>query len=86
MVDDQETRWRHTNNEIPRRMGKISRLEKFDATFFGVHFKQGHTMVRLRGAHHRHVVDVMKFQRSFRRILSAVFSLNTRMRRLLIRV
>jgi fatty acid synthase, animal type len=45
MVDDAEKRWRNTNNEIPKRMGKISGLEKFDATFFGVHFKQGHTMV-----------------------------------------
>ncbi|XP_053693616.1 fatty acid synthase [Sabethes cyaneus] len=44
MVDDQETRWRHSNVEIPRRMGKINNLEKFDATFFGVHFKQAHTM------------------------------------------
>ena len=44
MVDDDEKRWRHTNAEIPRRMGKISNLEKFDATFFGVHYKQAHTM------------------------------------------
>lgn len=44
MVDDEEIRWRHFNVEIPKRMGKISGLEKFDATFFGVHFKQAHTM------------------------------------------
>lgn len=44
MVDDAETRWRHFNVEIPKRMGKIHGLEKFDATFFGVHFKQAHTM------------------------------------------
>jgi fatty acid synthase, animal type len=44
MVDDDERRWRHTNPEIPKRMGKVSGLEKFDATFFGVHFKQAHTM------------------------------------------
>lgn len=44
MVDDEELRWRHFNAEIPKRMGKISGLEKFDATFFGVHFKQAHTM------------------------------------------
>uniref|UniRef100_A0A182XBL3 Fatty acid synthase n=1 Tax=Anopheles quadriannulatus TaxID=34691 RepID=A0A182XBL3_ANOQN len=44
MVDDLETRWRHSNVEIPRRMGKVNNLEKFDATFFGVHFKQAHTM------------------------------------------
>ncbi|XP_030080615.1 fatty acid synthase [Drosophila hydei] len=44
MVDDDERRWRHFNPEIPKRSGKISEIEKFDATFFGVHFKQAHTM------------------------------------------
>ncbi|KAM8707436.1 hypothetical protein ACLKA7_011511 [Drosophila subpalustris] len=44
MVDDDERRWRHFNPEIPKRSGKIYGLEKFDATFFGVHFKQAHTM------------------------------------------
>ncbi|XP_053963784.1 fatty acid synthase [Anastrepha ludens] len=44
MVDDDERRWRHFNPEIPKRAGKIHDLEKFDATFFGVHFKQAHTM------------------------------------------
>ncbi|XP_043070750.1 fatty acid synthase [Drosophila grimshawi] len=44
MVDDDERRWRHFNPEIPKRFGKISNLEKFDATFFGVHFKQAHTL------------------------------------------
>ncbi|CAD6995489.1 unnamed protein product [Ceratitis capitata] len=44
MVDDDERRWRHFNPEIPKRSGKIHDLEKFDATFFGVHFKQAHTM------------------------------------------
>lgn len=44
MVDDDERRWRHFNPEIPKRSGKINNLEKFDATFFGVHFKQAHTM------------------------------------------
>ncbi|KAH8379368.1 hypothetical protein KR009_004445 [Drosophila setifemur] len=44
MVDDDERRWRHFNPEIPKRSGKINKLEKFDATFFGVHFKQAHTM------------------------------------------
>lgn len=37
MVDDDERRWRHTNPEIPRRMGKASREikklnRKFDQT------------------------------------------------------
>lgn len=44
MVDDKESRWKHFNSEIPRRSGKILDLEKFDAPFFGVHFKQAHTM------------------------------------------
>lgn len=38
-IDDAETRWLHKNAEIPKRMGKINGLEKFDANFFGVHFK-----------------------------------------------
>ncbi|XP_055698842.1 fatty acid synthase [Phlebotomus papatasi] len=44
LIDDDERRWRHTYAEIPKRSGKINHLEKFDATFFGVHFKQAHTM------------------------------------------
>lgn len=44
MVDDEEIRWKHFLNDVPRRMGKISGLEKFDATFFGVHYKQAQTM------------------------------------------
>ncbi|XP_063702664.1 fatty acid synthase-like [Culicoides brevitarsis] len=43
-IDDAETRWLHKNAEIPKRMGKIDGLEKFDANFFGVHFKQAHCM------------------------------------------
>lgn len=34
MIDDDETRWKHFNPSIPRRFGKISDLEKFDAQFF----------------------------------------------------
>lgn len=30
--------------EIPQRTGKINNVSKFDALFFGVHFKQAHTM------------------------------------------
>lgn len=44
MVDDLETRWRHTNEEIPKRIGKVSDLDKFDHTFFGITYKQAHTM------------------------------------------
>jgi len=44
MVDDDERRWRHTNPEIPRRSGKINNVEKFDASFFGVSYKQAQCM------------------------------------------
>ena len=44
MVDDDEKRWRHTNPEIPKRFGKVNRLEKFDAFFFSVHHRQANTM------------------------------------------
>lgn len=44
MTDDDERRWKHTYAEIPRVAGKIHGLEKFDSKFFGVHFKQAHTM------------------------------------------
>jgi fatty acid synthase len=30
--------------EIPQRTGKLLNVSKFDASFFGVHFKQAHTM------------------------------------------
>lgn len=36
MTDDDESRWRHFSNEIPRRFGKIRNLEKFDASFFSI--------------------------------------------------
>jgi len=44
MVDDDERRWKHTNSLIPKRSGKVNGLEKFDATFFGMHFKQANAM------------------------------------------
>lgn len=30
--------------EIPQRTGKLNTVNKFDAAFFGVHYKQAHTM------------------------------------------
>jgi len=30
--------------EIPQRTGKLNLVNKFDAAFFGVHYKQAHTM------------------------------------------
>ena len=44
MVDDDKRRWLHINPEIPEQCVKIFELEKFDATFFGVNFKQSQTL------------------------------------------
>ncbi|KAG5679912.1 hypothetical protein PVAND_009448 [Polypedilum vanderplanki] len=44
MVDDEETRWRHANSEIPKLSGKISGLERFDNNFFGIPSKQAQSM------------------------------------------
>ena len=30
--------------EIPARTGKLYNIEKFDASFFGVHYRQAHSM------------------------------------------
>jgi len=34
MTDDDESRWKHFVDEVPRKFGKIRNLEKFDASFF----------------------------------------------------
>lgn len=44
MVDDKEKRWPNFHPEIPYRMGKIDGIEKFDAPFFSVGYKQANTM------------------------------------------
>lgn len=44
MVEESEVRWPKYHAEIPARMGLIKHIEKFDATFFGVPFKQTNTM------------------------------------------
>ncbi|XP_023289558.1 fatty acid synthase [Orussus abietinus] len=44
LVTDDDRRWKLDHPEIPQRTGKINNVEKFDAVFFGVHFKQAHTM------------------------------------------
>lgn len=44
MVTDNYTRWRLDHAEVPRYGGKVSNLYKFDAIFFGVHYKQAHTL------------------------------------------
>jgi fatty acid synthase, animal type len=37
MTDDSESRWKHFHPDVPTRSGKISGLEKFDASFFSIH-------------------------------------------------
>ncbi|XP_076644466.1 fatty acid synthase [Halictus rubicundus] len=44
MITDNYTRWRLDHAEIPRDGGKVEDLSKFDAIFFGVHYKQAHTL------------------------------------------
>lgn len=44
MVDELETRWKHKYASVPRAVGKIPKLTKFDATFFGIHQTQADHM------------------------------------------
>ncbi|XP_076681300.1 fatty acid synthase-like [Andrena cerasifolii] len=44
LVTDNSSRWNIDHEEIPRDGGKVPRLCKFDALFFGVHYKQARTM------------------------------------------
>ncbi|XP_024885303.1 fatty acid synthase [Temnothorax curvispinosus] len=44
MITDDDRRWKLDHPDIPQRTGKINDVGKFDALFFGVHFKQAHTM------------------------------------------
>ncbi|XP_040165772.1 fatty acid synthase-like [Anopheles arabiensis] len=44
LVDDKEDRWRHLYAGIPKRLGKLNKLGKFDAEFFGSGFQETHTM------------------------------------------
>ncbi|XP_077022384.1 fatty acid synthase [Tamandua tetradactyla] len=44
MVTDDDRRWKAGLYGLPRRTGKLKDLSKFDASFFGVHAKQAHTM------------------------------------------
>lgn len=43
-MDDKEDRWRHLYAGIPKRLGKLNKLGKFDAEFFGSGFQETHTM------------------------------------------
>uniref|UniRef100_A0A8C3WD43 Fatty acid synthase n=1 Tax=Catagonus wagneri TaxID=51154 RepID=A0A8C3WD43_9CETA len=44
MVTDDDRRWKAGLYGLPRRMGKLKDLSRFDASFFGVHAKQANTM------------------------------------------
>ncbi|XP_047538557.1 fatty acid synthase-like [Vanessa atalanta] len=44
LISEDSRRWKRTHPEIPHRTGKINNIEKFDASFFGVHYKETHTM------------------------------------------
>uniref|UniRef100_A0A182WHF5 Fatty acid synthase n=1 Tax=Anopheles minimus TaxID=112268 RepID=A0A182WHF5_9DIPT len=44
LVDDKEDRWRHLYAGIPKRLGKLNNLGKFDAEFFNSGFQETHTM------------------------------------------
>lgn len=44
MATDDNRRWKAGLYGLPRRSGTLKDLSKFDATFFGVHAKQAHTM------------------------------------------
>ncbi|XP_076226839.1 fatty acid synthase [Nomia melanderi] len=44
LITDNYERWRLDHADIPREGGKVSGLSKFDAIFFGVHYKQAHTL------------------------------------------
>ncbi|XP_043924165.1 fatty acid synthase [Protopterus annectens] len=44
MVTDDDRRWKPGLYGLPRRNGKLKEISRFDASFFGVHAKQAHTM------------------------------------------
>lgn len=44
MINDQGARWPHYHTEVPRRMGNIGDIDRFDAQFFGVNRKQAEIM------------------------------------------
>ncbi|XP_070596224.1 fatty acid synthase [Erythrolamprus reginae] len=44
MVTEDDRRWKPGIYGLPKRNGKLKEISKFDATFFGVHAKQAHTM------------------------------------------
>ena len=45
LLTDEEIRWENSiSPEIPVRKGVMNNINKFDATFFGIHYKQANAM------------------------------------------
>lgn len=44
MVDENGSKWNHTNNNIPKRTGKIPDIQRFDHTFFGITKRQAQSL------------------------------------------
>ncbi|XP_050353260.1 fatty acid synthase-like [Nymphalis io] len=44
LISGDSRRWKMNHPEIPQRTGKINNINKFDASFFNVRFKQAHTI------------------------------------------
>ncbi|KAF0753497.1 fatty acid synthase-like, partial [Aphis craccivora] len=44
LISDDNRRWTIEHPEIPQRTGKLNQINKFDAAFFGIHYKQAHAM------------------------------------------
>nr|XP_050846955.1 fatty acid synthase-like [Vespula vulgaris] len=43
-ITENECHWKLGNSEIPKHLCKIKNVEKFDASFFGIHFNQAYLM------------------------------------------
>ncbi|KAK0166754.1 hypothetical protein PV327_004243 [Microctonus hyperodae] len=44
MITDHDLRWNVEHPDIPKGTGKVNDIEKFDASFFDINFKQAHMM------------------------------------------
>ncbi|XP_068630156.1 fatty acid synthase-like [Battus philenor] len=44
LVSSEERRWKKFGTENPRRAGTLNNLNKFDASFFGIDYREAHVM------------------------------------------